>query len=118
MALAFDLTGKKDAIGSMFIRLVKITLDNSYVGPGGWAITPAQCGFGSGGQIIDMAIINPIVAGKLVEWDQANLKLKALRDNDAGAYVQGADAVELANASAVMNGKVVRAWVYGTGQLM
>jgi hypothetical protein len=99
---------KRGAAGDMWFRTVDITLDATYAA-GGWALTPAQLGFGANGviQMVDVGTRG----GFLFEWDQVNNKLMA-RDCSGGV---GVATPEAANALAALNGLVVRALVFGSG---
>lgn len=105
MALSFTLV--KDLIapkyaGGVSIKLVDITLDNSYPG-GGWPVTPGNLFLGS--DVI--AVLPQGGSGRVFEWDDANGKLLA---RETGAAVNGVLA-EIGATEA--NGQVVRALVIG-----
>lgn len=110
MALSFSIV-RRDTVGGSALRIVDITLDNSYPSPGGWAVTPGNVGFGANGQILDAD--DALKDGYLLQWDGANSKLKVHQGDNTNAAA--APAVELGNGSAVMNGKVVRMAFTGLG---
>jgi hypothetical protein len=99
----------RDPDAVRFSRIVDITLDNAYP-TGGYPFTPAQLGFGAGGTIDAFVLLQPVVDGYFGQWDMANSKLKFYQC--AGA---GAPGTELGASAAVLNGKVVRALIYGAG---
>lgn len=108
MALSYAIRGRGTS-GDMFERLVDITLDNAYPSPGGWAVDPKSCGFGTNGQVlfVDMPAAK---IGYILEYDAANNKIKAYQ-NGAG----NSPNTELVNNSAVLSGVVARALVIGKG---
>lgn len=102
---------RRDTLGGTMFRVVDLTLDNSYP-TGGWAITPQMAGFGTNGSVIHVYGISS-KDGYSLGWDEVNKKLKVFQGDNTNAA--SAPGVELPNASAVMNGKVVRALVIGYG---
>lgn len=77
-----------------------VTLVDNYV-TGGWAITPGNLGFDKNAtlDVVDV----PNVNGYDLQYDYTNKKIKAY----------SAAGTELANASAALNGVVVRVYVIG-----
>lgn len=110
MAIATSII-RRDTLGSLEYRVVDITLDNSYP-TGGWAVSAQAVGFGLNGQILG-EIGGAIKDGYMLQYDQVNNKIKVFQGDNANAGA--APGVELANASAVMNGKVVRMAFIGLG---
>jgi hypothetical protein len=118
MALGFA-KDYSDVWGSRYVRRVKVTLDNAYPNGGtkatnGWSISAAQFGFGSTAQIVAAILQSSVVDGYLLEWDVANGRLHVYQGDNTNAAA--APGVELANNSAVMNGKFAWFLVIGTGQ--
>jgi len=108
VALGVNIVERGSA-GPLFFRVVDLTLDNAYAA-GGYAITPAQLGFGANGVIY--GVQSGVAGGFLTEWDQANKKLKC-RDVSGGV---GAVTPECANNLAALNGIVARVLAWGKGQ--
>jgi hypothetical protein len=108
MALAFALK-LRDPEDVRFSRIVEITLDNSYP-TGGYAITGAMLGFGSGGVIDVLEPLQPTIDGYVPMWDDANGKLKFFQCAGAGAPM-----TELGAAASVLNTKKLRVLVYAQG---
>ena len=106
--LTYAIKGR-GSIGDIGIRIADITMDNAYPSPGGWALDPKGLGFGANGTVL---YVDPSSAkiGYMLEYDAASNKLKAYQ-NGAG----NSPNTELANNSAVLNGIVVRAVIYGKG---
>jgi hypothetical protein len=103
---------RRETLGGTSFRLVDVTLDNSYPSPGGWAVTPQQLGFGVNGRIL-MVWADAIQDGYLIMWDEAASKIKVFQGDNTNAAA--APGVELTNASAVMNNKVLRLCAFGDG---
>ena len=110
MALAYSIKSR-DVAGSQFLRVVDITLDNSYP-TGGWALAVKSLGLGTNG-VIKFLEVPGSEDGYILQYDEVNTKLKVFQGDNANAAA--GPATELPNASAVMNGKVVRVKVQGTG---
>jgi hypothetical protein len=98
---------KRMQAGDLQIRVVDITLDNSYPA-GGWALTPQQLGLGLNGVV--WFVLLPELNGFSYEWDYVNNKLVSKWGGGANA----ANA-NYTTAGAAQNGFVVRAMVFGTG---
>jgi hypothetical protein len=93
----------------MFVRVVDVTLDNTYAA-GGWVLDPQALGFGKNGVIV---AVNPIndVTGRFLFWDRTTGKL-VCRDASGGANAATPEITTLTQ----MNGVVARCVVYGKGQ--
>jgi hypothetical protein len=109
MALGYAVKDR-GAFGSLFTRLVDITLDASY-GAGGYTLDPQQCGFGKNGQIL-MATTGGTSAGFFLELNPTTGKL-VVRDASGAA---GAVSPEVPNNAAAVNGVVARVLLFGKGQ--
>lgn len=108
MALSYNIVGR-GTVGDMFVRIVDITLDNSYAA-GGWQLTAQQLGFGANGTILAVMPFND-VTGRLLFWDRATNKL-VCRDASGAANAATPEITTLTQ----MSGVVCRCVVYGKGQ--
>lgn len=106
MAVTASLKKRMQA-GELQIRVVDLTLDNSYP-TGGWAVTPQQLGLGLNGVV--WFVMLPEINGFTFEWDYVNNKLKAFWGGGAGA----ANA-QYTNAGAALNAVVIRILAFGVG---
>lgn len=114
MALAFAQVKPqpRDAWGQFEVRMVDVTLDASYVNPGGYMITAAQLGFGANGLIL-FAIL-PEIAGYSLEWTPNagfNSGKLSVRQNSAGS----APNAEVPTNAAGINGLIPRIVFLGYG---
>lgn len=108
MALSYNIV-ERGAFGQMFIRIVDITMDNSYPS-GGWALSPASMGFGTNGTILAVVPFNDI-SGRFPFWDRTNNKLM-IRDASGAANAASPEITTVAQ----MNSIVLRVLAYGKGQ--
>jgi len=109
MALGYSIVDR-GAAGDLFFRVVDITMDNSYPS-GGWAVTPLALGFGSNGVIFGVIPLGGAKAGRLLEWDQVNLKLM-VRDASGAANAATPEITTVTQ----MNNQVLRVLAIGKGQ--
>lgn len=104
MALA-SVVRHRDIDGLRHVRVVDHTGDNSYP-TGGWAFTPAQIGFATNVVLLEGSVA--FTGSVMIVPDLPNKKLKAFNLN-AGAWQ------EVPNASAILNGVVMRVTYKATG---
>jgi hypothetical protein len=73
VALSYSVLDRS-ANGDLFFQVIDITLDNSYPS-GGWPVTAQSLGFGVGGDIYGVIILNQNATGRHLDWDQVNKKI-------------------------------------------
>jgi hypothetical protein len=108
MALSYNIVGR-GTVGDMFVRVVDITLDNSYPA-GGWPLSAAGLGFGTNGTVYAVMPFND-VTGRFPFWDRANNKLM-IRDASGAANAASPEITTVTQ----MSGVVCRCVCYGKGQ--
>jgi len=99
----------RGAAGDLFFRVVDVTCDNSYPA-GGWAITPAQLGFGANGVVYQVQTPG-VKDGFFLEYDSSTAKLK-VRDASGAANTLSPEITTVT----LMNNKVIRLIAWGKGQ--
>lgn len=109
MALAYTIR-RRGSAGDLAYRVVDVTLDNNYPA-GGWVLSPQSMGFGSTGDIVFALLTGR--SGYALVYDHTSDKLRAYQGDNANAAA--APGVELAGASAALNGVVVRILAFGDG---
>lgn len=108
MALSYNIV-ERGAFGQMFVRIVDITMDNSYPS-GGWLLDPQALGFGKNGVILAVVPFNDI-SGRFPFYNVATGKLM-IRDASGAANAATPEITTVAQ----MNTIVLRCLVYGKGQ--
>jgi len=107
MALGYSIIDR-GAFGDLNVRVVDITLDNSYAA-GGWALDARSLGFGLNGVIYGVIPFSD-GTGRFVSWDRSANKLM-VRDASGAANAATPEITTLTQ----MNGVVIRALVLGKG---
>jgi hypothetical protein len=107
MALAYSIKGR-GSMGDIGIRVVDVTLDNSYPS-GGWALDPQGMGFGKNGTIL--TVIAGPEQGRFLEYDESAGKLM-VRDASGAANAASPEITTVTQMSAM----VARLVAYGKGQ--
>lgn len=111
MALSYSIK-RRGSAGDLAFRIVDVTLDNSYV-TGGWPVSAQSLGLGSNGVVQFVLLSGSGRNGYLLEYDHTAKTIKASQGDNPN--VAAAPGVQLAAASAVLNGVVVRLLVFGDG---
>lgn len=108
MALGYNIVGR-GTFGDLFVRVVDVTLDNTYPA-GGWPLSAQSLGFGANGVILGVIPFSD-GTGRFVSWDRAANKLM-VRDASGAANAASPEITTVAQ----MNAVVIRCLVLGKGQ--
>jgi hypothetical protein len=107
VALSYSIVDR-GAYGDLNVRVVDITLDNSYPS-GGWAVAAKDLGFGTNGTVYGVMPMGD-AGGYSIRWNPATGKLTA-RDSSGAA---NAATPEITTVT-LLNGVVVRVMAMGKG---